>query len=126
MKYIYIVDETVAEILPGENSLFLGVPISERYAPSFLSKCIEVDDTIDVKVGYMKTDTGFELPPAVDPDDGVELEATDEGIPEPTLRERVNQLESNTTTLSVQLKASIESNSILEECIVEMAGIVYA
>jgi len=39
--------------------------------------------------------------------------------PEPTLDERVTQL-------TAQLKASIQSNAMLEECLVEMAEIVYA
>ena len=39
--------------------------------------------------------------------------------PEPTTEDRVKTLES-------QLKASIESNALLEECLIEMAGVVYA
>lgn len=40
-------------------------------------------------------------------------------IPEPTTEDRVKTLES-------QLKASIQSNALLEECLIEMAGVVYA
>ena len=126
MKYLFIRNGAVGEIIPEENPVFPGVPVTERYSTEFLANCVEVADDTEVVVGYIKTDTGFEPPPAVDPDDGAELEVTDDGTPEPTLRERVTQLESDNTTLSAQLKASTESNAFLEECIVEMAGVIYA
>ncbi len=46
--------------------------------------------------------------------------------PEPTMDERVTALEAENKTLKSKLTAAIESNSMLEECLVEMAGVVYA
>ncbi len=45
---------------------------------------------------------------------------------EERLLEENEAIRAENATLSAQLKASIESSSILEECLVEMAGIVYA
>ena len=46
--------------------------------------------------------------------------------PDPTLNERVTTLESDNTLLKQQLKAASDQNDFLEDCIAEMAGIVYA
>lgn len=44
----------------------------------------------------------------------------------PTAADRLATLEAENKTLTAKLAAAIESNSMLEECIVEMAGVVYA
>lgn len=41
-------------------------------------------------------------------------------------RDKVSALEAENKTLKSKLTAAIESNSMLEECLVEMAGVVYA
>lgn len=46
--------------------------------------------------------------------------------PQPTTDERVEALERENKTLQAQLKAMIQSNQMLEDCLVEMAGSVYA
>lgn len=46
--------------------------------------------------------------------------------PQPTTEERLAELEKENKTLQAQLEASIQSNQMLEDCLVEMAGIVYA
>ena len=46
--------------------------------------------------------------------------------PPPTIDERVTTLESDNTLLKQQLKAASDQNDFLEDCIAEMAGIVYA
>lgn len=126
MLYAYVDNGIVKVIIQAEDPDFPGVPLSNRYEAKFLSKCVEIPENTTVETGYLYTDGVFSVPPATDPDDGAELEVTDDGTPEPTLRERVTQLEGDNTTLSAQLKAATESNAFLEECIVEMAGIVYA
>jgi len=40
--------------------------------------------------------------------------------------QQIVQLQQENTKLSAQIKATSESNAFLEECIVEIAGIVYA
>lgn len=46
--------------------------------------------------------------------------------PQPTTDERVEALERENKTLQAQLEAMIQSNQMLEDCLVEMAGVVYA
>lgn len=46
--------------------------------------------------------------------------------PPPTIEERVTTLESDNALLKQQLKAASDQNDFLEDCIAEMAGIVYA
>ena len=45
---------------------------------------------------------------------------------QPTTEERLAELEQQNKTLQAQLEASIQSNQMLEDCLVEMAGVVYA
>lgn len=49
-----------------------------------------------------------------------------EVIPEPTIDERVESLESENALLKAQTQALSDSNEFLEDCIAEMAAIVYA
>ena len=46
--------------------------------------------------------------------------------PPPTIDERVTTLEADNDLLKQQLKAASDQNDFLEDCIAEMAGIVYA
>lgn len=46
--------------------------------------------------------------------------------PPPTIDERVTTLESDNNLLKQQLKAASDQNEFLEDCIAEMAEIVYA
>lgn len=46
--------------------------------------------------------------------------------PPPTIDERVATLESENNLLKQQIKAASDQNDFLEDCIAEMAGIVYA
>lgn len=47
-------------------------------------------------------------------------------VQQPTTKERLAALEKENKTLQAQLEASIQSNQMLEDCLVEMAGVVYA
>lgn len=47
--YILLTSEnTVAEIIPDEDPVFPGVPISDRYTPEFVAKLLHVDDNTEV------------------------------------------------------------------------------
>lgn len=46
--------------------------------------------------------------------------------PEPSVEDRVETLEAENTLLKAQIQAQSDSNDFLEDCIVEMATIVYA
>lgn len=53
-------------------------------------------------------------------------EAYNPPAPPPTVDERVTTLESDNNLLKQQLKAASDQNEFLEDCIAEMAEIVYA
>ena len=53
-------------------------------------------------------------------------EAYNPPAPPPTIDERVTTLESENDLLKQQVKAASDQNDFLEDCIAEMAGIVYA
>lgn len=46
--------------------------------------------------------------------------------PSPSTEEHLAELEKENKTLNAQLEAMIQSNQMLEDCLVEMAGVVYA
>lgn len=53
MKYIYLHDgKSVHEIQPENNPDFPGVPINERFSSEYLSRCIAVNDDIEVQPGW--------------------------------------------------------------------------
>lgn len=59
--------------------------------------------------------------------DGANIgEAYNPPPPPPTIDERVTTLESDNDLLKQQLKAASDQNDFLENCIAEMAEIVYA
>lgn len=70
MKYINLINNKVAEIIPEVDERFPGVPINQRYSPEFLSACIQVPENVEVSIGMVYKDGGFSEPgaPAI-PDD---------------------------------------------------------
>lgn len=70
MKYIYLYNNMVAEIIPEIDPIFPEFTIEQRYSPEFLKKCIKVDDTADVSVGMLYKDGKFVVvvPPEPIPD----------------------------------------------------------
>jgi len=76
MKYLRIVEDIVTEIIPSDDPIFPGIPITDRYAPDFLQGCESVEGTVDVQTGYIKTDNGFEAPPMPEPSPAIPSEPT--------------------------------------------------
>ena len=65
MQYIYVENGIACELIPGEDSNFPGILITERYAPDFLAKCVEVPEGTEVRSGMIyDVETGsFTEPP---------------------------------------------------------------
>ena len=57
---------------------------------------------------------------------GGELLWVPETEPRPTVTDRIADLEAKNKQLTSKLDAAIQSNQMLEDCLVEMAEIVYA
>ena len=122
IKYLYIdEDSTLAEIIPDFDPTFPGIPATKRYATDFLAKCIErTDEQISsegIELGMLYDAEADTFKPAPEPEPEPE---------QPTWAERIEALERGNKTLQAQLEASIQSNQMLEDCLVEMAGVVYA
>jgi hypothetical protein len=50
----------------------------------------------------------------------------DDEVPTPTMDERVTELEAENAMLKAQINAQSEQIDFYEDCIVEMAAVVYA
>ena len=93
MKYIYLSNNVVIEIIPEEDPIFPGIPITDRYSPDFLSKCVAVDENVVVNANdiYDPVTQTFSTPAPVDPPDPEPEQPT---VPIPTIEERVSTLET--------------------------------
>lgn len=76
MNYIYLVNNIVHEIIPEEHPDFPEIPITERYSEDFLSKCIIVEENVEVKQGWQYVEGSFVEPisskPPIIPPDSIE------------------------------------------------------
>lgn len=98
MKHILIVNSEVTQIIPDFDPIFPDVPVTERYAPTFLADCVTVGDDQDVPLGYLydsKTGT-FSEPPIPEP-----VAPIGPATPEPSIAERVAALED--TMMAIML-----------------------
>lgn len=107
------------EVLLNNDPQFPDTPLEDRYTAEFLEACLVVDDSVEVIFGYLWDSNieKFVAPPQPEPQP--EPDPDPDLPPTPTTGERIHNLES-------QLKASIQTNAMLEECLIEMASIVYA
>lgn len=125
------------------NSIGHAVGIAAEYHENLFGHYVLDDTTFISKVDVAEVwDTDTNIPDDFMPGkylfNGTEFIKNDNWIeptqdPEPpeepeteTLSQRVISLEQQNKTLQAQLEASIQSNQMLEDCLVEMAGIVYA
>ena len=109
MKYIKLSSENVViEILPEFDSTFPNIPITKRYTQDFLSELIKVDENTNVENGWVYDATANTFSEYTEPVD------------------KITELENQVRILEGENKALKESNAFYEECLVEMAEIIYA
>ena len=53
MKYVRLVNNKVAEIIPEFNPIFPNTPITKRYSRSFIAGLIEVADEVELDEGWV-------------------------------------------------------------------------
>ena len=135
MKYVYVSEDfSIGSIIPDEDPIFPGIPVEQRYSAEFLEHCIAVEDSVveAIEAGskYDPESGTFyvpepPLPPSVDEntDQPINPEA---GETHKTYAEKLAALEAENKQLTSKLNAAIQSNQMLEDCLVEMAEIVYA
>lgn len=79
--YILIEDHIVKEIIPAEDPIFPGIPISGRYEPAFVQRLLEVPDGTEVLQNWRydpESGTFSEPPPPPVP----ETESADDAQPQ--------------------------------------------
>lgn len=82
---------------------------------NIIENIIVADDEFALSIGAKEGYDGAAIGDTYSPPD-----------PPPTIDERVTTLESENDLLKKQVKAASDQNDFLEDCIAEMAGIVYA
>ena len=110
MKVARIENNIVIEIIPE-----YALPVEKWYGAQFAALCKEVPDNVEPNYVYDPKTDSYQPPVVEDPP-----------APPPTIDERVTTLESENDLLKQQIKAASDQNDFLEDCIAEMAGIVYA
>ena len=109
----------VQEFIKEEDEIFPGIPLSERYSKEFLDSLVYVDDGIYLEEGYAfneETQSWEYLDPPFEEYIGEEN----------SLNTRIEELESENKLLKSQVQVLSDQMDFYEECIVEMAEVVYA
>lgn len=125
-KYVFVdeVTKLVGSVVDELDSTFPNIPITQRYTEDFLRNCIAVDYATEVTIGmkYNPDTQQFEEvpPPTVDENPNIPIQPTT------TYAQKLEELTKKNDILSAQLIAANEKSSILENCLVELAGEVYA
>lgn len=128
MKYVKMDRGTVCGIIYDDDPLLPGIPATSRYPVDYLNSLIIVPDNTAVYEGQIMNEDGlwvFPEPPSVEenPEQSIDPGA---GESQKTYAEKLAALEEENKQLSSKLEAAIQSNQMLEDCLVEMAEIVYA
>lgn len=110
MKIARIENNVIIEIIPE-----YALPVEKWYGAKFAALCKEVPDNVEPNYVYDPETDSYQPPVVEDP-----------SIHPPTLDERVTTLETDNNLLKQQLQAASDQNDFLEDCIAEMAEIVYA
>ena len=109
MKYLYMSGNSVNQIHCDDDPQF---PITKKFPESYLASCMQVEEDVEVQVGYIYENGVFLKPEPEDPTTPI--------IPnQPTQAEKI-------ATLQAKLQATTETQAFQEECLIEMAAIVYA
>lgn len=110
MKTVRIEDGIVVEVIPE-----YALPVDKWYGAAFAAQCMEAPDEVEQHWTY-DPKTGTWAEPKPEPD----LEPT------PTTDERVAALENENAMLKAQVSAQSDQMDFYEDCIAEMASVVYA
>lgn len=68
MKYIYLIDNKVHEIIPEIDPAFPDIPITDRYSADFLAHCVTADDDTTAEQGWQYIDGAFVKPITPEPE----------------------------------------------------------
>lgn len=81
MKYIFLMENVVREIISEFDPIFPNIPITARYTAEFLAQCVTADDDADVELNDIyDPETGTFIRPqeSEDPEDPEDSEDSEE------------------------------------------------
>ena len=108
MKTVRLINNVVCEVIPD-----YALPVEKWYGPVFATQCMEAPNEVDQHWTY-------------NPETKTWMEHEPESDPAQTTEDRVAALEVENKTLKAQVSAQSEQMDFYEECIAEMASVVYA
>lgn len=108
MFYLHLENEVITEILPEFDEVnFPGIPLGMRYDALYVSNCVVVDNIENIKVGmYYDRNT--------------------KQVDSKSKNEKIDELQKENELLKSEIVSLNNNNATLENCIVEMANIIYA
>lgn len=116
---------TIIEIAPLDNGAHRNQTSSMTTVPEGWAILPADMDTPNFPFGIIEVDSS--VPPMVVKWTAGEIpEPEPEPDPGPTVEDRIDALEAENTLLKAQIQAQSDSNDFLEDCIAEMATVVYA
>ena len=117
MKIVRLKNNLVVEIIPE-----YALPVEKWYNASFAAKCLAAPDYVEQNWTYDPTMEKWIEP--VDPEPAPEPDPDPE--PTATTDERLTALEAENKLLKEQVAAQADQAEFYEDCIAEMAAVVYA
>jgi hypothetical protein len=73
MKYVYVAQNKVQEIIPEFKEPFFDIPASKRYPVDFLNQCFILPDDFDVQLSYDYVQATKEFRPPVQEEEPEEI-----------------------------------------------------
>ena len=108
MKVVRLKNNVVVEIIPD-----YALPVEKWYGRAFAEQCVDAPNEVEQHWIY-------------NPEIKTWTEPKPESEPSTTTEDRVATLESENKALKAQISAQSEQMDFYEECIAEMASVVYA
>lgn len=123
MKHIRLLDSHVVEIIPDIE----GFSIFDRFSKDFTDQLISIDDEVEVEVGmfYSSLKNAFFKPTQI-LKKPLSVQVQELAKSNKNLQGQNEELKSQNKMLTEQVEALSGQLDFQEECLVEMAGVVYA
>ena len=83
VKYVYLENKTVSEIIPEFDQVFPDVSITERYDPDFVDKLLCLDDGVAVEQNWVYDPDTNTFSPPPEPEPILQEAKPEPGLPTP-------------------------------------------
>ena len=109
MRYVYLVDNVVREIIPQFDPKFPNLLPQHRYSPSFLNECVSIsDDTAEITEGMVYNNGKFESPPEPEKVVITPTENASADVPEDLEGLRTQKIEELTTAMNNAIDTGVD------------------